>query len=301
MNTKPIYKTRPKGLGIKNWFIDNIAATPRKWNVILRLFKMFVVGGSKYSEVLVIGSIYKFIMLFSPVDKRYTHGTVFNLNVDVSEEGESAVLPVDLIKKLLREATYIVSANSCLCKDSMGCETYPRDVCCLFLGKGSLNMIKNKSGYAVTLDEALARVDEGARLGLIGQALWVEVEQFVWGVMNEDMDKFLEVCFCCPCCCVGLNVMKNGPREIKERFRSSGWIAQVRDNCIGCGQCVKPCVQEAITMVDGRAVVNEDYCIGCGICKAHCKKDAIKIQQVRPMRDSVQEYFLEEGRLDLHL
>lgn len=301
MNNKPVFVPKAKGLGIRDWLVDKIAVTPRTWKTILKLFKIVVVGGSKKTEVPFLGKIYKWLLMFSPVEKRYTYGTVMNLNVDVSEEGESVVLPIDLVKKLMGEATYIVSAHTCLCKDAMDCQTYPRDVCCLFLGKGSLNMIKHKVGYAVSREEALARVDEAARLGLICQALWVEIEQFVWGVDREDLDKWIEICFCCPCCCVGLNVAKNGSREIKQRFHSSGWQAQVQDNCNGCGNCIKTCVQAAITVVNGRAEVNHDYCMGCGICKANCRQNAIKIQSIRPMKESIQQYFLEEGRLDLHL
>ncbi|UWG98758.1 4Fe-4S binding protein [Dehalobacter sp. DCM] len=298
MAQKPVFVPKPKGLGLRNWIVDKIAATPRKWNVILKLFKLIVIG-SKLTEKPIIGPLYKRIMMFSPVDKTYTFGTVLNLNVDVSDATESVTVPADLMKKLIREATTIVSANSCLCKDAMGCETYPHDVCCLFLGKGSLSMVKHDVGHVVSVEEALARVDKAAELGLIGQALWVELEQYVWGVNCEDLDKFIEVCFCCPCCCVGLNVAKNASREIKERFRSSGWQAQVQDHCIGCGFCVESCVQSAITIKNGKAVVNETYCMGCGICKTHCQQGAIKIEQVKPMRASVQEYFLEEGRLDI--
>jgi Fe-S-cluster-containing hydrogenase component 2 len=52
---------------------------------------------------------------------------------------------------------------------------------------------------------------------------------------------------------------------------------------------------------NGKAVVNQEYCVGCGICKTHCSVEAIKIKQTMPMRSSVQEYFLEDGRLNLKI
>jgi len=72
--------------------------------------------------------------------------------------------------------------------------------------------------------------------------------------------------------------------------------------CAGCGDCVAPCPQAAITLDENsKAVINQDYCVGCGICKSKCTTDAIRIKQTKPMLGSVQEYFLEDGRLDLKI
>lgn len=36
--------------------------------------------------------------------------------------------------------------------------------------------------------------------------------------------------------------------------------------CIGCTLCVRNCPTNAITMVDGKAVIDRSKCINCGIC-----------------------------------
>ena len=102
---------------------------------------------------------------------------------------------------------------------------------------------------------------KAAALGLTCQSLWVQVEQLIWGFKNDQMDAFLEICFCCPCCCVGMNLSKNGPRNIKRGFIPSGWTAVVdHDRCTGCGHCLDSyCPQDAIHFreSDGKMVVNQ--------------------------------------------
>jgi len=301
-NTKPVYQVKKSWLGISDKIVDKIGVRPATWNFILKVFRL-IVKGSKHMETPIFGPIYKNLMKFSPEEKTYSHGTVLNLNVDVSEQGETKVLPVDLVKDLLRKASYIASANVCLCRDANSCENYPKEVCCLFLSNSGRTVVDHKVGYEISLEDALARVDKAAELGLIGQALWVEVEQYIWGFSNAVMENFIEMCFCCPCCCVAFNISKNASRDVKKRFRPSGWTALVdAELCIGCGNCIEPCPQAAIIMgEDARIVINQDYCVGCGICKSHCEVEAIKIKQTMTMRGSVQDYFLEDGRLNLKI
>ncbi|PKN74121.1 MAG: hypothetical protein CVU50_00685 [Candidatus Cloacimonetes bacterium HGW-Cloacimonetes-3] len=43
--------------------------------------------------------------------------------------------------------------------------------------------------------------------------------------------------------------------------------------CIGCGLCVSSCPTNAITMINGKAVIDEAKCINCGICIAGDQAD----------------------------
>lgn len=300
--SKPIYTPKKSRLGISDWIIDKIGVRPATWKPILKLFKL-IVAGSKYMDTPVFGSIYRRLMKFSPVEKTYSHGTVYNLNVDLSDAGESVVVPMDLVKDMLRSASYIASTYACICRDANQCSAYPKDVCCLFFSKSGKTIVDHKVGYEISLEEALKRVDRAAELGLVGQALFVEVEQYIWGFSSETMGHFIEMCFCCPCCCVGFNLSKNASRDVKARFRPSGWTAVLdQETCAGCQACIEPCPQAAITLLDnGKISINQDYCVGCGICKTHCAVEAIKIRQTRPMLGSVQEYFLVDGRVDLKI
>ena len=45
--------------------------------------------------------------------------------------------------------------------------------------------------------------------------------------------------------------------------------------CNGCEECVEACPAEAITLVDEKAVINEDECTECGECVETCPEEAI--------------------------
>ena len=47
-----------------------------------------------------------------------------------------------------------------------------------------------------------------------------------------------------------------------------------QDACIGCGVCVKACRQGALSMVDGKIVLDESKCNKCARCVKSCPTDA---------------------------
>ena len=48
--------------------------------------------------------------------------------------------------------------------------------------------------------------------------------------------------------------------------------------CDGCGECVEVCPELAITLNDGKPVINEIMCTGCGACIPACPQDALDQQ-----------------------
>jgi NAD-dependent dihydropyrimidine dehydrogenase PreA subunit len=55
------------------------------------------------------------------------------------------------------------------------------------------------------------------------------------------------------------------------------------DRCIGCGRCVMICPMGAISLVDGKAVINKDLCVECSTClrSAECPVNAIKFHRLK--------------------
>ena len=304
------YKNKPTVLGINNWLLDHVIFINKKrFPIIHKLYRVLVKSFRVMKKVGWKSRLFKrFIKMYPDIDHP-TSTIVLPVNIDVSDKGEKTVVPFEFIKESLKNVSYIAGADVCLCRESNDCKDHPHDIGCLFLGEAGKVIEKHDLGRELTYEEACARVDEAAKAGLMGQAVWVEFEQLVWGIKNDMMDHMLEICFCCPCCCLAMSMARNSTEIELQRFHPSGWTA-VADlkKCIGCEKCANSreergkCPMDAISFgEDGKVRINQELCVGCGICKTRCPVDAIKIKQTMPMRKDIQEYFLKDYNIDLKL
>ncbi len=271
------------------------AMSKTAWDAVFSMLRMLI-NVSPYFHVPVIGSRLKKVYDLEP--EAHTQGYTLNLNKDLTDKSQNVVLPIDMMKQAVRQSDYRAIMKKCLCRSAFDCKTYPHDHACLFLGEGARKIVKAGMGREATIEEALAHVDKGAELGLVGQALWIEVERVLFGIKRDkNVAHWLEMCFCCPCCCGTFKLNKaTTSMDVKGRFHSIGWKAIVDDEvCIQCEKCVKKCPIEVISVVDGRIVINQQACLGCGICAAHCPKEAIKLKLQTPLLENVQDYFTSNG------
>ena len=52
------------------------------------------------------------------------------------------------------------------------------------------------------------------------------------------------------------------------------------EKCTGCGECVTPCAEGAIEIVDGKArLISEILCDGAGFCIGICPEGALTIEE----------------------
>lgn len=51
--------------------------------------------------------------------------------------------------------------------------------------------------------------------------------------------------------------------------------------CMGLGSCVRVCPQNAISVKDGLAVVNQEKCVACGLCVKECPQKLIELLPVK--------------------
>jgi len=51
-----------------------------------------------------------------------------------------------------------------------------------------------------------------------------------------------------------------------------------RKKCVGCGECIEHCAQNAISLNDKKAEIDPKKCVGCGECILICPNGAINVQ-----------------------
>jgi len=302
---KPVRRNRPRGLGVKDLLVSCVGAKPVNYGLFTAAFRLLVRCMKRFLRRPGIGrNLFRRVMMVGPVDEPsgYTKGVWLPLDVDLSDHSGSERVPWDLLEQAIRSSTYIGGLNRCICRETFGCSDFPHDMACMFFGRSGEVVVKNGIAERLTPEQALERVARAKGLGLNAEAVHVELEQYVWGLKNQDMEQFLEVCFCCPCCCVAMKFCREGTRDIKDRWTPSGWTATIdQDACIACGSCAPACPQECIGFdEDGVASIDQEHCMGCGYCVAACPaSDCIRIRQTMPMRDSIHDYFLAEDGFDL--
>lgn len=302
----PKWKNHRNGLGIMNFIKSKVLRMDNKrWGLARALYRFFIRCSVWFKQGGWKGKLYKKAIMLTPPMEKHTSVVTMPLNVDITEESEKVTIPMEMLKESLKEAAFIGGMDTCLCRESNGCKDFPHDLGCLFLGEAGRIVTKHGLGREITYEEACARIDRAAELGLVAQGVWIEVEQFLWGIRNDEMDKMLEVCFCCPCCCIAMRLSGQLQPEDRIRFHPSGWTAVPdRTKCVGCGACAKEgvCPVEAVSIgEDGKVVVNQEICVGCGQCCKYCKFDVLKLKQTMPMRESLRKYYEEEFNLDLRV
>lgn len=67
------------------------------------------------------------------------------------------------------------------------------------------------------------------------------------------------------------------PEDLERAVSSASKILHISDWCSGCGECVRRCNQQALTLIDGQARVDQQKCVLCCYCSTACKDFCIKV------------------------
>ncbi|MGA9139555.1 MAG: 4Fe-4S binding protein, partial [Methanocella sp.] len=192
----------------------------------------------------------------------------------VIEPAEQTFLPSQAAEYFIERSSHLFIMDWCICRKASGCKDYPAGLGCLFLGEATLK-IDPSLGHMATKEEAiehLRRCREAGLAHLVGRnkldSLWLGTGQ---------ADRLLTICNCCPCCCLWKILPAVSPAIGGKVTKMPGLEITVTDKCTGCGACAKTCFMNAITIIDGRAVIN-DQCRGCGRCAVKCPRSAIEVR-----------------------
>ena len=66
-----------------------------------------------------------------------------------------------------------------------------------------------------------------------------------------------------------------GVGDCVRQNMTAGGRKQCKTACLGAGTCVTLCKSDAIKVVNGVAVIDQDLCIACGACFKNCPKSVI--------------------------
>jgi Na+-translocating ferredoxin:NAD+ oxidoreductase subunit B len=159
----------------------------------------------------------------------------------------------------------VIAVAPCICRtwakiDERGCDK-PLEACFSF-GSHAHYYVENHMGRYVSKEEAKEILRRNEEAGLVIQPF---NSQMVGGM-----------CSCCGDCCGVLRSLKKQPAPASAV--QSSYFAEINpEDCVGCETCVERCQMDAITMVDGQAVIDLNRCIGCGLCVTTCATEALHL------------------------
>jgi len=197
-----------------------------------------------------------------------------NRNVEVPE---NVILPSTVLKEMITKSKYHVIMDSCICRVSNDCASYPQKLGCLFLGKGSTR-ISPKLGKSVSSKEAIEHVDKCQEAGLVHIIGRNKIDS-VW-LNTGPKEELLSICACCPCCCLW-KMTPDLPEHIGKNFSKMEGVKLKLDKtlCTGCGKCTEDiCFVEAISVENEKVNIDMTKCRCCGRCAEICSSGALTIQ-----------------------
>lgn len=193
---------------------------------------------------------------------------------DSIEAPDNSPMPVELLYRLIDEASHRVIVEYCGCRKAFKCKSYPAETGCLMMGESALE-IEKYPVREVGREEAKEHVEKAAENGLIPIVGKARVDNYLFKV--KDKKRLLTVCFCCECCCITRYTRFTREKQLDSLLKPlEGIRIEVLDTCTGCGECANHCFIDAIRIIEGKAEIG-NYCRSCARCARFCKEKAIRV------------------------
>ncbi len=101
----------------------------------------------------------------------------------------------------------------------------------------------------------------------------------IMGVACEDVVPEVAFVRCAGNCTVTTNKFEfEGAPTCKGANRFYNGSKTCTSGCLGFGDCVTICPEDAIQIQDGIAIIDENRCVGCGMCVKECPNNLIVIK-----------------------
>ena len=242
-----------------------------------RVVRMFLSLWPFTHTVKKLSAYTPFKQLFAPLIRERVFDVTFVPVYESIPAPQSTALPRQVIAELIRASSHRFIHNGCICRNQEGCESYPRDLGCIFLGEAA-SRLHPSLGHRASVEECLEHLEKASQTGLTGMIGRIWFDATTLGVLR-DFRNFLVVCFCCDCCCLVRADMREAGIGFKQAIRRlAGVRVRVADGCVGCGTCVETCFVGAIELAGGVSRIDPAACKGCGRCAAACPHEVIRVE-----------------------
>jgi ferredoxin len=194
---------------------------------------------------------------------------------DVRLTPSERVIPFKIARDIVLENPGSIVLGTCPCRSAAPDPCLPpgeRDVC-MFLGDPWASFMdeQNDTYHRISQEQAAKVLEDCHARGFVHTAYFEHAA-------GNRLDA---ICNCCSCCCMGVR-MWNLLEGKLPLLAPSGYVAEVGDDCNGCGLCADGlCNFSAISLSeDGQtAVIDMEKCMGCGVCEDQCPVEALHLRR----------------------
>jgi NAD-dependent dihydropyrimidine dehydrogenase PreA subunit len=193
---------------------------------------------------------------------------------DLNLQTPEKVMPYKQAKDIILKNPDSIAVGECICRATSEnpCLSSDEMDVCLFVGDPHASFLadQNPKFRKISQDEAVRILKTAHEKG------FVHCAEF----KKELGRKFIAICNCCSCCCLGIQMWNLLEGQVPF-LAPSGYVAEINDSCTGCGDCVDICKFNAIQQdEDGQqAVIIPEKCMGCGICEDKCPTESIVLKR----------------------
>ena len=135
-------------------------------------------------------------------------------------------------------------------------------------------------GYAGcdALAAAIARGDAPVNACPVGGAASAEAIGDIMGTRADALERKVAFVACKGTCDVTRNQGNYiGEKDCRAAVLGGVNVTDCNYGCLGFGSCAQVCPQQAISVVNGVAVVNRNRCVSCGLCVKACPRGLISL------------------------
>jgi len=175
----------------------------------------------------------------------------------------------DDVRSLIENAPGPLAVVNCICRQTKDLQntsckfTTLRETCLQIGGDHARQYVEMGIARFIEKTEAFSILEKAQQDGLILQP--------------ENSQNPEAICCCCGDCCGLLSNVKKAPHPAE--MYATNFLAEVNaDACKLCGQCVKRCQLEAVSIVEKAVKVEPERCIGCGNCISTCASQAMRLR-----------------------